>query len=196
METPNPMPPIHDAIAEWDARIATIADHPEWVYARARKIDLTGNMRTAQEIDRVMRHFRRTYGFAGVSSNNIHWNRTRTPVEAIRVPWPDTPGFVTLVNPRILKLSGKRFQSVEGCGSIPGETYVVERRSCISVCGYDLIKSYLELEYDIVVMNDGGGPVIASYRHKGWVVQHEMDHLEGVTIKDKGVSFDLSSLLK
>ncbi len=188
------MTPVHESIAEWDAGIATIDKRPEWVYARAQEIDTAEKSNPAGAIDLLLRHFRKVYGFAGVSSNNIYWNRTKTPARVICVPSPDG-GFVTLINPNILKLKGKRFQSIEGCGSIPDGVYQVKRLSYVLVSGYGLNNSYLELEYEMDVLKEGDSPVIASHRHKGWVVQHEMDHLDGITIKEKGEPFDLNTLL-
>lgn len=175
--------------------IATVFNHNDWVKARAREIDLENEIRLAEEFDRAAKILLKSHKFAGISSNNIFWDLTKTPVKAIMVPGAKG-SFVTLANPRILKLEGKEFGSVEACGSIPdNRNYVVKRKPCVLIGGYTLDRNYTELEYGERDFDAGGSLVMAFYHPNAWVVQHEMDHLDGITIKDKGTLFDYESLM-
>ena len=52
----------------------------------------------------------------------------------------------------------------------------------------------IELELGSRDLDVGDDPVIGMY-YKEWVIQHEMDHLDGITIRDKGTLFDLQELM-
>lgn len=109
---------------------------------------------------------------------------------------PGDKKYITLINPKILKLAGQDVQSIEGCGSIPEGSYVVNRKPFVSISGYTLKKEYIELEYGSIDYIADKEPVFATYSNKEWIVQHEMDHLDGITIKDKGALFDFNKLMK
>ncbi len=185
---------IHEIVEKYDAEIATVVNHNDWVRARAREIDLDNELHLAEHLNEIMVYARELYRFAGVSSNNIYWNLTHIPIRTMYIPTEN--GFVTIINPKILKSEGKAFNSVEGCGSIPDNVYTVKRKPHISFSGYTLEKKYIELECGSKDYEAGEDPVLSSYNAKACVVQHEMDHLDGVTIKDKGTLFDLSSLME
>lgn len=77
---------------------------------------------------------------------------------------------VVYINPVILELRGTREAMWEGCMSIPGVKRLVVRNSII------------EIEY----YNTNG--VRTETKLKGWsarVVQHELDHLNGILITEK-----------
>lgn len=185
---------ICEMMEEYDAQIATIVDHNDWVSARAREIDLDNELHLAEYLAEIMAYSKELYQFAGVSSNNIYWNLTPVPIRAMYIPIGRE--FVTMINPKILNTEGKAFNSVEGCGSIPGNVYVVKRKPYLSVSGYTPEKKYIELEFGSKDYEAGEDPVLSSYSSRASVVQHEMDHLDGITIKDKGILFDLNSLME
>jgi len=167
------------------ARIATITGDYTWVKTKAREIDLEKEMHLAVQLDAIMRHFRETQKYVGVSSNNIFWNATETPIRQILIPTVER-NYITVINPIVLKMEGEDNDYVEGCGSIPGKVYVVRRKPYVSISGYTLEKQYIELEYGSKDYYAGGEPVYSSYSRKEWIIQHEMDHLEGITIQDRG----------
>ncbi len=186
---------IHRILEKHDVRIATIANHNDWVKTKAREIDLDKEMYLAEHFDNISKYFRELYRFAGVSSNNIYWNLTQIPIRIIYIPI--TIGkYITVINPKILKLEGRDISTIEGCGSVPDNNYIVKRKSFVSLSGYTLDKHYAELEYGSEDYDPGEQPVFASYNNKEWIIQHEMDHLDGVTIKDTGTAFDLNSLME
>ena len=178
---------IQSMVAKYELRVATIFDNTGWVKARAREIDLDKEMNLARDLDMVMQYFRGLNKFVGVSSNNIYWNRTPTPIRQILIPTTDRR-YISLVNPRILKLEGQENKCAEACGSIPNKVYIVKRKPYVRISGYTLDKQYVELEYGSKDFYAGEDLIYSSYSNKEWVIQHEMDHLDGITIKDKGIS--------
>jgi len=167
-----------------EVRIATIVDHDAWVKTRARDIDIDKELQLARDLDKIMRYFREQHKFVGVSSNNIYWNVTQTPIRQILIPATERR-YITLINPKILKLEGEDNNYVESCGSIPGKVYAVKRKSYVSISGYTLEKQYIELEYGSKDYYSGGELIYSLYSHQEWIIQHEMDHLDGITIADK-----------
>ncbi|HUH65703.1 MAG TPA: peptide deformylase [Syntrophales bacterium] len=178
---------MQSMVEKYKLRVATIFDKTVWVKARAREIDLEKEMHLARDLDRVMQYFRGLYTFVGVSSNNIYWNRTPTPIRQILIPATERK-YISLINPKIVKLEGQENKCAEACGSIPNKVYIVKRKPYVSISGYTLDKSYIELEYGSKDFYAGEDIIYSSYGNKEWVIQHEMDHLDGITIKDKGIS--------
>jgi len=76
---------------------------------------------------------------------------------------------VVLVNPTLVTGTG-RLTGVEGCLSLPGIEVSVPRYEKVTVRGYDLSARETEIE---------AAGLLAR------VLQHEMDHLEGMLIIDK-----------
>ena len=79
------------------------------------------------------------------------------------------PGPIALINPRIIESSGGQTFN-EGCLSLPGVEAPVERASCVKVKGLD------RDGVEIVVTGEG---LIAT------VLQHEIDHLDGLVLIDR-----------
>lgn len=74
-----------------------------------------------------------------------------------------------MINPVITKSSPQKMKSVEGCLSIPGEKFEVERSSAISVLFRDISGKEVRL------LSQGVSAV---------VIQHEIDHLDGILLSD------------
>jgi peptide deformylase len=91
-----------------------------------------------------------------------------------RAPFPLTVIF----NP-VLRASGEgRATYFEGCLSVAGYMALVERDVAVEVTGFD----------------ERGGPL--RWEARGWaarILQHEMDHLEGVLYVDRMITRTLSS---
>ena len=79
-------------------------------------------------------------------------------------------GLVALVNPRILAAESSEVD-VEGCLSIPNVSLYVERAARVEVEGWD--------ERGRTVRIKAGGLLARA-------LQHEIDHLDGILITDKG----------
>ena len=77
--------------------------------------------------------------------------------------------FHILINPRILEVSEERVLGVEGCLSIPGVEAEVERALSVKVSAINIDSEPVELEKSELVAR---------------VLQHEIDHLDGVLFID------------
>ena len=75
-----------------------------------------------------------------------------------------------LVNPTVKSSAGETERTAEGCLSIPGIQVEVERSTSLTVAARDLGGSPVEVEASGLLAR---------------VLQHEMDHLDGVLILDR-----------
>ncbi len=78
--------------------------------------------------------------------------------------------FISLINPEIIKKSKEKSKMEEGCLSLPGCLLEIERANKITVNAIDLDENKLILDLKGI---------------EARVVQHEIDHLNGVLITDK-----------
>ena len=65
--------------------------------------------------------------------------------------------------------------------------YSQKKAICINLRIYNR-ETHIELEYGSKDYYAGEDPIYSSYSNPEWVIQHEMDHLEGITIQDKGAA--------
>jgi len=86
----------------------------------------------------------------------------------------DRTGELVLCNPRLTKKKGREFGE-EGCLSFPGIQAEVERWIDITVTFHDL---------------DGKEQVLTANEWLARIVQHELDHLEGVLFTDRLTAAD------
>ena len=87
-----------------------------------------------------------------------------------RVILINTNGFVQeIINPQIIKGSGKFKISLEGCLSFPDKHVKLKRESMVTVIGYDKYWVPVKKKCRALLAN---------------VVQHEIDHLNGINIVD------------
>ncbi|HJP46223.1 peptide deformylase [Acinetobacter venetianus] len=86
--------------------------------------------------------------------------------------YPDAPEMdpVVMVNPEILEFSQETCFGEEGCLSVPNERGEVERAQAVKV-------RYHTLQGEVVETNFEGFPAR--------IVQHEVDHLDGVLFVDR-----------
>jgi peptide deformylase len=82
--------------------------------------------------------------------------------------------YVCLVNPVITKSSGILTTELEGCLSIPGAKWKVPRA--------------LSIEVSYTAFNTGKAHVQKLQGRLARVVQHEVDHLDGILVTDKAVT--------
>jgi len=76
--------------------------------------------------------------------------------------------LIRVANPMVISMEGHTVDSVEGCLSVPGVQYLVPRYA------------------EICIQDDLHGRMVLT-GEDARVVQHEMDHLVGLTIVDVGV---------
>jgi peptide deformylase len=90
-------------------------------------------------------------------------------------------GLVALCNPTLLSSSSETEIDDEGCLSLPGITVPVERACEIVATGLAL---------------DGGRIKIEASGLRARVIQHEMDHLDGMLIIDRASPADRKEALR
>lgn len=84
---------------------------------------------------------------------------------------------IIFINPKITQLLGKSFEDMEGCLSLPNIKVLVKRNPKVKIQYTDIVGKHVELTYS--------GDMAR-------IIQHEMDHLNGVLITDKAIS-DISN---
>ena len=85
-------------------------------------------------------------------------------------PREDGTAPLALVNPAVVERSEETVRAEEGCLSIPGVTDIVERSARVVVEGVD---------------RDGRGRRIEAQGLLARILQHEVDHLDGVLFFDR-----------
>lgn len=78
-------------------------------------------------------------------------------------------GPVVVVNPRIVETDGE-WSFEEGCLSVPGLSWEITRPNRVHLTGFDL---------------DGRELEIHTEEYEGRILQHEMDHLDGVLLIER-----------
>ena len=101
----------------------------------------------------------------------VVWDTTDLPEE---IPADYEYKFIDFVNPEILEVTEEEETSYEGCLSFPGHTGAVTRPAAIRVRAQDRTGKWFELEADGLL---------------GRCIQHENDHLDGVTIMQSSEYF-------
>jgi peptide deformylase len=84
----------------------------------------------------------------------------------------DANAMTVVVNPALILLASEGLvYSVEGCLSIPEESFVVPRHQVVQL-------TYFDLEGHVHARELRGFPAV--------IAQHEIDHLQGILIRDVG----------
>ena len=114
-----------------------------------------------------MRETMKAYNGVGLAANQIG---VLQRILVVDVPQPDAPrATYTLVNPVIVFREGQE-KGEEGCLSIPGVIVDVERPVHVRVRALD---------------EDGEERTVEASGLEARVIQHEMDHLDGVLILER-----------
>lgn len=79
--------------------------------------------------------------------------------------------LVVVVNPRVISASAAITTNIEGCLSLPGRQVNVARSKALKIKGFNLKGKLI---------------TIAAKGFFARIIQHEMDHLSGVLITDRG----------
>ena len=101
----------------------------------------------------------------------VVWDTTDAPEE---IPEGYEYKFIDFINPEILAVSEEEETAYEGCLSFPGHTGAVQRPVAVKVRAQDRTGAWFELEME---------------GHVARCIQHENDHLDGVTIMQSSEYF-------
>ena len=115
-----------------------------------------------ETLDKMLKVVRLAEG-AGLAANQIGIGRQ------LAIAMVEEKRFVKLINPRIKELDGEEVDE-EGCLSIPGAIIKVPRAKRIVI-------EYLN--------EDGNTKILEAKGFAARVLQHEIDHLNGILIIDK-----------
>lgn len=189
---------ISDLAKKYNAQRAVVPGiYQGWVYSVARKVDVSNphEMFLVKDLSEVLAEFMGLYGWIGVSSNNIFWNGTKTPLSVIQVPDAEGKTYLTLINPEIKEYGGNKFKSYEGCGSFSGRAFCVLRNTYVRLVGtlsenqefktvdleYGLERKYY---FNKQKLKD---PSLFERVRNAWIVQHECDHIQGVVLPQRAI---------
>lgn len=109
-------------------------------------------------------------GWVGLAAPQVWVNKRLIVVSLMRDYEDENFRTIAMVNPEIIEKSTEKCSDKEWCLSVPGETWAVERWTWVRV-------SFLDIEgkkYSLRLEN------LAAR-----IVQHEIDHLDGVLFTDK-----------
>ncbi len=96
-------------------------------------------------------------------------------------PDPVVRNYNVLINPKIVEASGSAVSKNEGCLSVPGYRTDVKRYASIIVRGKDRNGNDVEIDADGML---------------GFILQHEIDHLNGILFIDRISSLKRQLYLK
>ena len=143
---------------------------------RDRAVEVTSVDLLSPEVQRLIDDMvitMREYQGVGLAAPQVHVGRRIAVIESHKNPrYPDAPDFAmsVLVNPVVTPLTAETLHWWEGCLSIPGVRGLVHRPRHIRVEALD---------------RDGA---LQSFEAEGFsaiVIQHELDHLDGVLYLDR-----------
>ncbi len=117
---------------------------------------------------------------AGLAAPQVGVGR-RVLVAEVSSAEGEEPTRVALVNPRVVESSVEVDRSSEGCLSIPGVTEVVSRPESVTLEGLDPDGQPVRIEADGLLSR---------------VLQHEVDHLDGILFIDRISPLKRRMLLK
>ena len=90
------------------------------------------------------------------------------------IPADWEPKFIEFINPEILELSNEKVELYEGCLSFPGHNGAIARSKHVKVKAQDRHGEWFEMEADDMLAR---------------CIQHENNHLDGITIMDLATHF-------
>lgn len=116
----------------------------------------------AADLRETLLDLRRRFGFGrGLAAPQIG-----LPLRMVSLIWPDDR---TLINPRVVAAEGEQWVW-DDCFSIPGLMLRVRRPRAVKVAYFDLRGNQAELEAEGAAAE---------------LVQHELDHLDGILVLDR-----------
>lgn len=182
-------------VDQYNSKRATVFNgHQDWVLSRAREVDLDTDRELVSDLAQIMRLYTYWKKWDAVSSNNVYWEGSDTPLSVIHVKVPEGDEYVTLVNPRIKELGSVNVLGVEECGSIPGlnfrvprSTYVVVEATMLTDDGWRDVNFNYGIENP--VEKDGHFISDNGRMDNAFFLQHEIDHLEGLILPIRGSMF-------
>mgnify|MGYP001071133883 CR=1 FL=1 len=105
----------------------------------------------------------------GLAAPQVGLNKRMVVIDCYDGP-NETSNPLVLINPEVIEVKGEKVTAEEGCLSLPGISVPITRNEISRVRFYDLDGKVCELESDGLL---------------GRCFQHEIDHLNGITLSPK-----------
>jgi len=131
---------------------------------RVRKIDDS----IQKLIDDMIETMYQLGGAAGLAAPQVG-----IPLQVVVIDLPES-GLITLINPQVVKSSGEH-EVMEGCLSLPGYRGSIKRAESVTVKGRDRYGKEVRIKAEELLAQ---------------VLQHEVDHINGVVYVDHLESMD------
>jgi peptide deformylase len=131
---------------------------------RVRKIDDS----IQKLIDDMIETMYQLGGAAGLAAPQVG-----IPLQVVVIDLPES-GLITLINPQVVKSSGEH-EVMEGCLSLPGYRGSIKRSESVTVKGRDRYGKEVRIKAEELLAQ---------------VLQHEVDHINGVVYVDHLESMD------
>ena len=159
-----------------------------WVNNIAIDVNLNNQKELIKDLSEIIKFFRIKNGWIGASSNNIKWSGSRYPLKVIHVPHPLKDNYITIINPEI-RLGKEKIYSLESCAALPNRKFGVKRSKDVHVKGNVLEEDFnlISLDYFLNIKYRKENVLYANLKTRPFIIQHEIDHLEGILISDKGI---------
>jgi len=157
--------------------VQTITKHPnQGLFTKLKEIDKKEiNSETFTQIGSSMLEILRKKGGVGLSANQVGLPFRICVIELSA----NSP--MIILNPRITKMSNKMVKSKEGCLSLPGAQAVLNRHKSVTV-EYEDVTGKTQIEEATGLLSN--------------VLQHEIDHLNGILMINRISEFHKSKVLK
>ncbi len=115
-------------------------------------------------------------GGVGLAAPQVGVNKRLIVVSLMKTYDDETFRTIAMINPEILEHSEEKCTDKEGCLSVPWESGEVERWSWVKLAFLDL---------------DGKKYAMKLDRLAARIVQHEIDHLDGILFTDKAENIEI-----
>ena len=145
----------------------TLCNYAEILKTRATPVDFV--MDPIEEWVEQLTEAMLKHNGVGIAGPQIGINKQIAVVKS-------SPENLILLNPTVIRKLQGHYKNKEGCLTIPGEVYKVSRYKSIIVENYTRTGTMYSLS--------------ASNKKLSACLQHEIDHLNGLCIKDKGTKYD------
>lgn len=145
-----------------------IVKSPNWVLSRPTKKVVYFNNELEKLVDRMAAAMRKAKGI-GLAANQVGQTLSVIIIEVasekLKIP------LTVVVNPKLISASREKTTQTEGCLSLPGLEVELPRSKAVKIKGYNLKGKQIK---------------IAAKGLFARIIQHEMDHLNGFLITDRG----------
>lgn len=145
-----------------------ILNKNEIFYGRSSEIDFEENYDLIKKISSEVKKVMRKHNLTALSAPSIGYN-----YRIFCVDFSDKE-IKTFINPLVISVGDIQI-SREVCSSLPGKEYIIPRHNTVDIIYQKLDGTINKLQFKAVAAH---------------VLQHELDHLDGILLSDFGLEID------